>query len=337
MTSTPSNEIRQIKEAHKEEIMAKPNVVGLGIGFRRIGHATTDEVALVTLVREKIAEAGLPAGALVPRQVDGVRTDVVEVGDIRALQARTDRWRPAPGGVSIGHYRISAGTLGVIVRDRANGERLILSNNHVLANSNDAQAGDAVLQPGGADGGSMPEDVIAHLLRFVPIEFSVAPPSCGIASVVADLLSGLAALIGSQHRLRAYQVNQQASNMVDAAVARPVQDDLVVDDILQIGEVEGTLPAALGMAVRKSGRTTGLTQGTITVLEATVNVNYGASGTARFENQIVSTPMSEGGDSGSLLVDAGSPAAVGLLFAGSPQSTIFNPIDTVLDSLGVTL
>ncbi|HSM58237.1 MAG TPA: hypothetical protein VK879_18935, partial [Candidatus Sulfomarinibacteraceae bacterium] len=207
----------------------------------------------------------------------------------------------------------------------------------VLANSNDAQAGDPVLQPGGADGGNVPGDVIADLLRFVPIQFNAAPPTCSIASAVAGVLSALAVLVGSKHRLRTYQVNQQASNLVDAAVARPMQDELVRDEILQIGEVAGTRPAALGMAVRKSGRTTGFTEGTITVLEATVNVNFGVGRVARFENQIVSTPMSEGGDSGSLLVAADSQEAVGLLFAGSSQSTIFNPIDLVLDSLEVTL
>lgn len=124
---------------------------------------------------------------------------------------------------------------------------------------------------------------------------------------------------------------------MDAAVAQPVQDDLVLDEILEIGEVAGTLPAGLGMAVRKSGRTTELTEGTITVLDATVTVNYGEGMVARFENQLVSTPMSQGGDSGSLLVAADSQEAVGLLFAGSSQSTIFNPIDVVLDSLEVTL
>lgn len=337
MAEIPPNEVRQIKETHKEELLAKPNVVGVGVGFRHIGRRMTDEVAVVILVRQKIAEAGLTRSALVPREVDSVRTDVVEVGELRALQTRTDRWRPAPGGVSIGHFRISAGTLGVVVRDRNSGERLILSNNHVLANSNDARAGDPVLQPGGADGGSVPEDTIAELVRFVPIEFNEAPPTCGVASSVAGLLSGLADLLGSRHRVRAYQVNQQASNLVDAAVARPLQDDQVLDEILEIGEVAGTLPPALGMAVRKSGRTTELTEGTITVLDAAVQVNYGEGRVARFENQIVSTPMSQGGDSGSLLVAAGSQEAVGLLFAGSSQSTIFNPIDMVLDSLEVTL
>lgn len=337
MVAVPPENMRQIKEAHKEEIMAKPNVVGVGIGFRYVGRTMTDEVTVVTLVREKIAEAGLPRAARVPREIDGLRTDVVEVGDLRALQARTDRWRPAPGGVSIGHFRISAGTLGAVVRDRASGERLILSNNHVIANSNDAQVGDPILQPGGADGGNVPGDVIAELLRFAPIAFNVAAPTCGLAATVAGVLSGLAVLVGSSHRMRAYQVNQQASNLVDAAVARPVQDDVVLDEILEIGEVSGTLPAALGMAVRKSGRTTGFTEGTITVLDTTVDVNYGVGRVARFENQIVGTAMSQGGDSGSLLVAADAQQAVGLLFAGSPQSTIFNPIDVVLNSLDVTL
>ncbi len=335
--TVPPNHIQRVKELYKEEVMARPNVVGVGIGFRQTDGEITDEIVVVTLVRRKVAEEGLARDQLVPAELNGVRTDVVEVGELRALQAPTDRWRPAPGGVSIGHFRISAGTLGVVVRDRVSGERLILSNNHVLANSNDATAGDPILQPGGADGGSVPGDVIANLARFVPIEFTVAPPSCGIATTVADVLSKVAEAIGSQHRVRAIQVNQQANNLVDAAVARPLQDDLVLDEILQIGEVSGTVPATLGMAVRKSGRTTGYTEGTITVLDATVNVNYGLGRIARFENQIVSTPMSEGGDSGSLVVAANSQQAVGLLYAGSTQSTIFNPIGMVLESLQVTL
>jgi hypothetical protein len=124
---------------------------------------------------------------------------------------------------------------------------------------------------------------------------------------------------------------------VDCAVARPVNSADVLDEILEIGTVSGTVEAALGMAVRKSGRTTGLTTGEISVLDATVNVSYGTGRTAQFENQIVAGPMSQGGDSGSLVVAGDSLKAVGLLFAGSEQSTIFNPIQAVLDGLNVTI
>jgi hypothetical protein len=89
------------------------------------------------------------------------------------------------------------------------------------------------------------------------------------------------------------------------------------------------------MQVRKSGRTTGFTVGEITVLDATVSVDYGVGQTATFENQIVAGPMSQGGDSGSLVVTGDPPLAVGLLFAGSEQTTILNPIQAVLDCLQV--
>jgi hypothetical protein len=100
--------------------------------------------------------------------------------------------------------------------------------------------------------------------------------------------------------------------------------------------VSGTVGASLGMAVRKSGRTTGLTTGQITVLDATVTVSYGDK-TAAYEGQLVSGPMSQPGDSGSLLVESAGLRAVGLLFAGSEQATIFNPIREVLDCLEVDL
>jgi hypothetical protein len=159
--------------------------------------------------------------------------------------------------VSIGLFQITAGTLGCVVRDRRSGVRLILSNNHVLANSNNASPGDPILQPGPYDGGSQDRDVIARLERFVKLQFTTAPGTCGIAQTVADFLNWLAGLAGSSHRLDVFQFQPQATNQVDAAVARPDDDNLVLDEILEIGEPSGTLPAVLGMAVRKSGRRPG--------------------------------------------------------------------------------
>ncbi len=330
-------QIRRVKELHKQAILAKPNVVGVGTGYKVTKGQRTDELCIVTLVRRKLPQAGLTAEALLPAGIEGVSIDVIEVGDLKALQARTDRWRPAPGGVSLGHYKITAGTFGAVVRDRNSGDRLILSNNHVLANSNDAQPGDAILQPGPADGGQQTSDTIAHLERFCPIEFSTSLPTCPVATGVAVLANGLARLLGSTHRLEALQADPAATNLVDAAVARPVNDGDIRNDILEIGEVKGTTSAVLGMTVRKSGRTTEFTTGEITVLDATVSVGYGAGQTAVFENQIVTGPMSQGGDSGSLLVAGDSLEAVGLLFAGSDQTTIHNPIHAVLDCLEIVI
>jgi hypothetical protein len=330
-------EVRQVKEEHKGAILAKPNVVGVGTGYKVRGKRTTDELCVVALVRQKIPKAGLAPEALVPPGIDGVPTDVMQVGDLWALQTPTDRWRPAPGGVSLGHYQVTAGTLGTVVRDRSTGERLILSNNHVLANSNDASVGDPILQPGAIDGGQAATDTLAHLERFCRIEFITSPPVCPVVIGMTKAANALARLLGSRHRFQAYQTEPTAINLVDAAVARPLDDGDILDEILQIGVVDGMTPAVLGMSVRKSGRTTGFTSGVITVLNSTVDVSYGPGRTARFESQIITSAMSQGGDSGSLLVAGDSLQAVGLLFAGSDQVTIHNPIELVLDCLDVVI
>ncbi len=323
-------------ELHREAILAKPNVVGLGIGYKVRATVMTDQLCLVVMVRQKLPTEGLAPETLVPSDVDGVPTDVMEVGELRALQSRSARWRPAPGGVSIGHYQTSAGTFGCVVRDHASGSRLILSNNHVLANTNEAQIGDPVLQPGPADGGRVATDTIAHLERFCPIVFTTRPPVCPVALGVAGTANALARRIGSTHRLEAVQRVSTAANWVDAAVARPVDDADILEGILEVGVPEGAMAPALGMSVRKSGATTELSSGRIIVVNATTYINYGPRRTARFEEQIVTTNMSQGGDSGSLLVVGDSPDAVGLLFAGSPQVTVHNEIQAVLARLEVS-
>jgi hypothetical protein len=333
----PQQQVVQVKEQAKGELLSLPNVVGVGVGYKTIGQVKTGEMSIVVMVRSKLPVAALQPGALIPKQMAEVPVDVIQVGDVRAQISPTDRVRPAPGGVSVGHYLITAGTLGCVVRDRVSNTRLILSNNHVLANSNAAALGDAILQPGPVDGGRPANDTIATLERFCPIDFGSQPGVCSLAQAYASLGNAIAGLLGSQHRLDVSRYNPQATNLVDAAVARPLNDADVLDEILDIGVVQGTLEAALGMPLRKSGRTTGLTTGEVVLLNATIDVSYGVGQTARFENQIVAGAMSQGGDSGSLVVHEVEQKAVGLLFAGSDQSTIINPIQAVLDCLQVNL
>jgi hypothetical protein len=331
------DEVKEIKEQYRNAILQLPNVCGIGVGYRIAAGDTTGELSIMVLVRQKIPAAGLTAEALAPQEVGGVRTDVLEVGDIRPQQSPTDRLRPALGGVSVGHYKVTAGTLGCVVRDRATGARLILSNNHILANINHASPGDAILQPGAADGGTVENDTFARLERFQPINFGTQPATCDLATAFVDAINLVTSLVGSSHQVGTFKANPNAANLVDAAIARPVDDADIKDEILGIGRVTGIQTAELGMSVRKSGRTTGLTGGRITVLDATVNVNYGAGRSATFDDQLVTGPMSQGGDSGSLLVAGDSNNAVGFLFAGSNESTIHHPIQAVLDSLEVDL
>lgn len=330
------NEARQAKTLHQSSLLTKPNVVGVGIGFKETQGNTTDELCVKVLVKRKLSLESLKTEELVPKTVANVRTDVIQVGELRALQTPTSRWRPALGGVSIGHYLITAGTLGGIVRDRDTGKRLILSNNHVLANSNNANIGDAILQPGPYDGGKVATDTIATLERFIPIQYRTSPSTCGIANLYVLLGNIFAIMLGSKHRLEVNKIDTQAVNQIDAALARPSDDSDILDDIRNIGTISGVVEAELRMPLRKSGRTTDFTTDQVRVLDATVTVDYGEGRSASFEDQIVAGAMSQGGDSGSLVVHGDTQNAVGLLFAGSDQSTIMCPIQTVLDLLNVT-
>lgn len=330
-------EIQVARAANTSRLLSLPNVVGVGEGFRVTAGEKTDEVCVVVLVRRKVPRSGLHESDLVPKRLEGVKTDVIEVGEVRALPSRKDRVRPALPGLSIGHYQVTAGTFGALVRHKPSGDRLILSNNHVLANSNNALEGDPILQPGAADGGEVEADTLARLQAFIPLAFLIEPASCGIASGLASLANLIAKLLGSRHRLQAYRAQPDAINSVDAAVARPdVQED-VGSAVIEVGNLTGTREPLLGMSVRKSGRTTGLTTGEIVVVEATVTVGYGPTRRAKFRGQIVTTAMSAAGDSGSALVAEDSNEAVGLLYAGSDQVSLHNPIEDVLQALDLEL
>jgi hypothetical protein len=316
----------------RRDLLAKEHVVAAGIGYKTVGTKRTDALSIVCSVVKKVPEARLAMRDRVPGEIRGIPTDVVETGTLRALLARTDRWRPAPGGVSIGHPAVTAGTLGCLVRKA--GETLILSNNHVLAAENAASIGDPILQPGTYDGGRDPADRIAVLQEFVPIQFLSADPSdCPVARGVAALANIFARLSGSNSRLRAVRMAEE-ENRVDAAIARPVNPADVSPEILELGPITAIGTAGLGTAVKKSGRTTAVTSGEILQVDVTADISHGAGRTARFTDQLIAGPMSSGGDSGSAVLDAEN-RLVGLLFAGSDTTTVINPIEHVVAALGI--
>ena len=332
MTTELIAQVKQVKGAYVYDLLCRRNVVGVGLGYKISQGVSTGELGLVVSVTHKVDPSALAAGDLVPRALDGVKTDVVETGVLRAFQGPRDRWRPViPPGVTVGHYHITAGTFGCLVRRGE--EHFILSNNHVLCDCNRGQEGDAILQPGPADGGTS-DDRVATLAGYVPLDFGTAPPECPIAEWSAKLLNYVAGAFGSHHRLQAMK-QTEGVNRVDAALARPLSPDLVSNEILYIGVPAGVGTATLETEVQKTGRTTGHTQGTITQIDATLRIDYNGP-TALFTGQLVAGPMSQPGDSGSVVLDM-DRRVVGLLFAGSDAATIINPIGEVLSALNVEL
>lgn len=224
------------------------------------------------------------------------------VGEIKALAAnRMVKYRPAPPGISVGHYAITAGTIGVTcLKD---GIKHFLSNNHVLANCNAGAIGDAILQPGAYDGGANPADKIGTLAAFVPIVFN----------------------------------DQAHPNHIDCALCLPDDSNDLLDEILELGDTTGSKEAAVGMSVVKSGRTTGITTGTITEFSGLVEIGYGTAGNAFFDDLIATGPMLQGGDSGSCLLDSSDFKAVGLCFAASSFISLACRMTEVVAALGITI
>ncbi len=327
------SEIRKILGSVRSTLMERKNVVATGVGLKVTTGKKLDQLSIICSVEKKEPVAQLSSADMVPKQVDGIPTDVVTTGRIRAFQPPTEKFRPAPSGVSIGHFEITAGTLGCLVKKE--GKTYILSNNHVLANSNDAAIGDPILQPGPYDGGANPADQIAQLTDFVPIVFRDSASQCPVANGVADLSNALAALIGSDSRLQAVSI-QAEDNLVDAALALPLNPADVENEILSLGAITGSAEGELGMAVQKSGRTTGHTTGEIQQVDVTADVQFGGGKVARFRDQLVAGAMSQGGDSGSAVLND-EKRLVGLLFAGSDEVTIINRIQNVFTALGVSL
>lgn len=328
-------------------LLKKKGVVSVGRGYKFVKGKKTPTIAVVCGVEKKLPPLQVDLEDMIPSNFKGDPTDVIEVGIIRAgypiPQEHTQRERPARCGLSIGHYKITAGTQGCIVTK--NGKKYILSNNHVLANSNAGAIGDPIYQPGPYDGGG-PDEQIAALAEFVQIIFagSDLPSDCKVGQAVTTIINKIPECLNKFlpqkykfiTRLKAISPYADSTNLVDAALALPIVPDLISPEIIGIGISHGLGTAQLGIKIKKTGRTTELTSGEILQVNVTVNVQYGAGQVAIFEDQLLAGAMSAGGDSGSAVIDD-KGRIIGLLFAGSDSATIINRIENVRDALGFTL
>lgn len=316
-------EIKYVRRQLDSSILRMPGTMAVATGYKKVKGKKTDELAIIIYVAKKLSLKRLPfphtiASSLKYRGVE-IATDIEEVG-YYVPYAYDTRQRPALGGDSIGHLNVSAGTLGGLVCEQTNEDEeeenaiCILSNNHVLAASNNGITGDHIVQPGVYDGGVCHQDCIATLERFVPIDFS-----------------------------------EGAVNYVDCAIARPYNSSDVSFDIRDIGIPNLTETYALTLQdvidstqVQKTGRTTEHTVGYVSAIDWKGTVLYDWT-PVYFENQIVvesldGSAISEPGDSGSLVLTMDNKIC-GLLFAGpeSGEHYIANHIEEVFNRLNVQL
>jgi hypothetical protein len=298
-----------------------PNVVAIGFGAPTRGGERLDTPACVISVVRKLPLEELSGDQAIPRTVEvqgtQIETDVVETGHYHAFEF-ADRERPALEGISIGHKDITAGTLGCLVVDLAQGgKRSILSNNHVLANSNRGIPGDAIYQPGPIDAPKVPENVIAKLTRFIPVAFdgTANRVDCAVAAIngecdVYDAVRG--GRMGSPSPAQPAVGLLFAGSLIDT-VLNPINE---VAARLQV-EMTGGAGArsavtaddvvSPGAPVQKTGRTSEYTTGRIWQIDVSIKVNYDGR-IASYDGQIITSPMSGGGDSGSVVCRGGTGA-----------------------------
>jgi hypothetical protein len=203
-----------------------------------------------------------------------------------------------------------SGTLGSLVS--RGGTQFILSNNHVLARSDQAQTGEAISQPGLVDNNCHPGNTVAHLSQAAKLKTS------GVDAALAAVVLG----------------------------ATPAVDP--TGSILDLGSNGGPAApagtaemASVGMTVAKSGRSSGLTCSSVQSINTATQITYqtscngGMPFTVTFNNQVVvgGATFSAAGDSGSLIVDSQTAGPVALLYGGSSNTTVGNPIQAVLTAL----
>jgi len=225
--------------------------------------------------------------------------------------------RPLLIGASVGHVKVTAGTLSGFVKRGS--VVYLLSNNHVLANEDRAKSGDRIIQRARFDGGKHPADDVAKLKYWI-------------------------------------RFKKNGTNFVDAALGA-IEQGITYDANVLTGLVGGKDRQLAGIGpefidegdvVYKVGRTTGATKGRVTAFDLdNVVINYDL-GNLRFDGQIEiegtgQGPFSDGGDSGSLIVNA-DMQAIALLFAGSDSGggnnmglTFANPIHRILKDLKASL
>lgn len=281
-----------------------PNVTGVCHTFKETKGKQTNQFGLTIFVKKKRPRISLSNKELIPSTIEGQPTDVVEM-EVRALALRTDEWRPAPGGVSLGHPQVTAGTLGGWLYH--GNDIVLLTNNHIAANCNNAEIGDPTYQPGVYDGGGA-GNTLALLGGFKLVDF-----------------------IGGD-------------NEIDAAFSKVIDVANVDWSILGIttAAIKYKVIATISMPVTKSGRTTAITEGIIGSLDWAGLVNYGTPGLAKYIKQIYIPTLGfiSGGDSGSWVLqlkEGTEPDTVtGLVFAGDQAGRcIANHITPVFQELDI--
>lgn len=306
-------ELVSIKKQVEQHYIGLPGVTGVDVGYKEVGGELTDLIAIRVHVARKTDD--IPPDQRIPEEIHGALTDVVErayelhVTSVpeKSLLADAKHYSPLQGGVSMGPSRSIGG------RIFAGTLGAIVIDNETQARLALTNFHVAAIDATGRVGDRM-----------------VQPSRIEQGQVPLDEFGATLRLVLSDH--------------VDGAVISIAEDRQASCGVVDIGSMPGTKPASLGMAVRKRGRTTELTHGSVDGISFTVQLDYGPGlGVRTLRDQVSITAatstdavFSDHGDSGSVILDE-QGFVVALLFAGTGPNTIGNPFASVLQELNVSV
>lgn len=274
----------QAKKRMAKRVLKLSGVHGIGVGYKDPAHPKKGAAVIVYTDRLASASTGLLSATALGKKTN-VPVRIVKTGKLRANA--TDykvRIRPVIAGYSVGTIE-GSGSTGLIVAPTGEpATRYLFSNNHVLNPSNTDNR-EAMIQPGGADGGTVAQDRIGRLYRYV-------------------------------------RLNPTGTNLIDAALSLPTRNSLLNPRYATVGVVPGHVTAyRVGERFKKVGRTTGRVNGTVESVYTDLQINYGGSlGLLTFEDQTVirgKNPVSLPGDSGSVWLRQSDHYAAAVNYAGT--------------------
>ncbi|KLU74559.1 hypothetical protein [Clostridium botulinum] len=279
----------------------KVNVVGIGRGYKIKNGICTNEECIKVLVSKKVSANEIPVACLIPNIYKGIPTDVSETGPLK-FQVLKEKVRPTLCGYSIGPVNVTpcqneklknTTTLGCLVTDGKH--EFILTTNHGIVNGKFRSAID-ITQPSIEDGGKYPADFIGHVVKCIDLEEQ--------------------------------STFYKPKNLVDACLIHIAKIPDVSSIIYHVGIPIGAQLPELHEDVLKVGRTSGLTFGETQALDSTVTIHDGSK-TYVFEDQILTSKMSENGDSGAILMN-NSKYVLGMNIGGGNSCSIFCTIKNIL-------
>jgi len=315
-----------------EKVKHKANVIGYSSKLQpriRKGQLIPEEQCFRVYVSKKVPIEQLKVEDIIPQSIDGIPTDVVEIGELKALSVdKTKKFRPVIFGISIGNIQITAGTNGFLFVDK-DGNKYFGSNAHVFCDDPSKAPSQIlikdIIQPGRYDGGTIADKVADYVWhkQIIPIG---GGSSCPVAKFWSGVYNVFAKIFHAKTRL--VPIVQEA-NHIDFAIAKPIVDyevkfpdfDFTNHKFVGLGFAgsdttgvvckvkyiiaEGYTPFNVDVAevkegdvVMKTGRTSCFSNAEVIDASGNVTVNYG-NFEAWFEDVIITGKLLSPGDSGS--------------------------------------